>query len=251
MTELTPAECYDALAAPQYSTLGPQVTAALKQFSADATEPYSTAIDLGAGTGLSTQILAGSLPTVDITSCEPDSTLRPSLMTRIVCFNISDRVTPRAWTAQDLCAQWDQPVDVFLALNMMFHLPPDDRNTLFSWLADHLTEGGVAIVGPLQAASSLPAAPQPPREGEVQYAKASIGRLTYEGLVSFAPGTDGDTCTTLTWRVREGEDVIGAFSRKSETYAVTLDDVSARADKAGLSVQELEGGLIALTINKG
>lgn len=249
----TPAECYDAIATAQYETFGPELSAALDVWLAGRKATTSlTAIDLGAGTGLSTAVLSAACPDAQVTVCEPDADLRAALMTRVTCCGLRDQVTVRDWTAGVLCAEWRKPVDVVVAANMLYNLDPLARSQLLAWLADWLTADGVAIIGPLAEHDrpSTAATSGAPASGEEVYASAHVGQLRYDGAIAFEPGTGGAPQTRLIWRIWEGNNLIREYSRRSESYPVSAPAFCAEAAEVGLISKTYPGELVVLRATK-
>ena len=118
------ADIYDAFATYYWERLQPAVTAALQPWR----ECTGVALDLGAGTGLSTMAVAAALPAVEILSCEPNPTLRASLMTRIVERGGAHRVTVLPFAASDVVTEVDEPLTIITAFNMIGHLRPEEAS---------------------------------------------------------------------------------------------------------------------------
>ena len=73
------ASFYDAVAAEAHAGIDTEIAAALQGMSTDA----GPIVDIGAGTGLTTALIAAALPQSTILAVEPDPAMRAGLMTRI------------------------------------------------------------------------------------------------------------------------------------------------------------------------
>lgn len=256
MTSHLYAECYDALALESYQQLEPHIHEALTDWAAKqntsndntgATDPHKppTAIDLGAGTGLSTHTLATACPTAHITACEPDSPLRAALMTRLICHNHRNLVTIRNWTARDLTQNHHGSVDILIALNMVFHLDHNERSSLFTWLHKHLTPRGIAIFAPITSPPASPSGPRTSQSPET-YAETTIGKLTYEGLIELSPNGDGSSTNTLHWRIREDQTILAQNQRTTTTYSANTIELTKLADQHQLTATHTPNGLLTI-----
>lgn len=73
------AQYYDPLAATGHAEVDAQIAAALAGLETKA----GPVLDIGAGTGLTTALIAASLPEAEVWAIEPDPAMRPALMTRV------------------------------------------------------------------------------------------------------------------------------------------------------------------------
>ncbi|MEO1367482.1 MAG: class I SAM-dependent methyltransferase, partial [Acidobacteriota bacterium] len=73
------AQFYDAVAADQRAAVDAEIATALRGLDVRS----GPVVDVGAGTGLSTRLIARALPEAEVLAVEPDPAMRAALMTRI------------------------------------------------------------------------------------------------------------------------------------------------------------------------
>ncbi|MBX9396604.1 class I SAM-dependent methyltransferase [Streptomyces sp. TRM72054] len=216
------AEFYDLLAAPAWARLGPLLRRAL-----DGVDPKDgPLLDIGAGTGLSTEAAADAVPGAQVLAVEPSAGMRIALSTRLACRPaLADRVTVTAGTVHDtrlprrLCAA--------VALGVVGHLEPAERATLWRLLSERLTPGAPAVVDVLDRTA-------PPTRAPLRLATRRVGALTYE---SWSEGADEGW--TLTYRVRDGETVVREHAVPLPWSGIGIDVLAEEATAAGLTCTPL------------
>ncbi|QOC93446.1 class I SAM-dependent methyltransferase [Micromonospora craniellae] len=168
-----------------WQALRTPVTQALRGAAGDA-----TLVDIGAGSGLGTEVLAATVPDGDVIAVEPSPLLRAVLLSRVAAHpDLRQRVTTLAGDA--LGVELPGRLGAVLAMNMIGHLDPDGRRTFLRRVAERLVPGA-----PLVLNLQPPAEPTPVPFtvfGEVQ-----VGRHTYEGGGSAEPSGSA----AVTWRMR-------------------------------------------------
>ncbi|TDC38632.1 class I SAM-dependent methyltransferase [Micromonospora sp. KC213] len=173
------------LSEPAWQALRTPVTKALGGAVGEA-----TLLDVGAGTGLGTEVLAAAVPDTDVVAVEPSPVLRAVLLSRMAAQpDLRQRVTVVA--ADALGADLPARLGAVLAMNMIGHLDPDGRRTFLRRIAERLAPGA-----PLVLNLQPPAEPTPVPFSV--FGTVPVGRHTYEGGGSAEPsGPD-----TVTWRMR-------------------------------------------------
>ncbi|RLK23868.1 methyltransferase family protein [Micromonospora sp. M71_S20] len=173
------------LSEPAWDGLRAPVTEALHGAVGDG-----TLLDVGAGTGLGTEVLAAATPEADVVAVEPSPVLRAVLLSRMTARpDLRQRVTVVA--ADALGAVLPARLGAVLAMNMIGHLDPDGRRTFLRRVAERLAPGA-----PLVLNLQPPAEPKPVPFSV--FGAVPVGRHTYEGGGSAEPsGPD-----TVTWRMR-------------------------------------------------
>jgi SAM-dependent methyltransferase len=178
-------EYLDLLSEPAWQALRAPVTDALHGAAGDA-----ALLDVGAGTGLGTEVLALAVPDGDVMAVEPSPVLRAVLLSRVAARpDLRHRVTVVAGDALgvDLPAR----LGAVLAMNMIGHLDPDGRRVFLRRVAERLVPGA-----PLVLNLQPPAEPTPIPFSV--FGAVPVGRHTYEGGGSAEPsGPD-----SVTWRMR-------------------------------------------------
>lgn len=132
-------------------------------------------VDIGAGTGLTTALIARTLPDAEIFAVEPDPAMRPALMTRLWSNpDLRQRATilPFGLLEAPLPGQ----IAGAVASASLTHFSPAERNCLWALLARKLAPGGRIVVE-----VQCPEAIDIP---EVTMAQVSLGRMTYTGTAS-------------------------------------------------------------------
>jgi trans-aconitate methyltransferase len=128
------AQFYDAMAGEQHAGIDAQITAVLKGLE-NVSHPI---VDIGAGTGLTTRVIADALPDAEIFAVEPDAAMRPALMTRIWSDpDLRRRVSILPMSILE--APLPQVVSAAVASASLVHFSPSERNQLWSLLADRLS----------------------------------------------------------------------------------------------------------------
>lgn len=178
-------EFLDLLSGPAWQALRVPVAEALRGAAPDA-----PVVDIGAGTGLGTAVLAGVFPAADILAVEPSPTLRAVLLARCAAdADLSARVTVVAGDA--LGVDLPDRLGAVLAANVVGHLDPAGRREVWRRVADRLAPGAPLVVNlqPPAEAVSLP---------ETTFGAVQVGRQTYE----VSGGAEPTGPDTVTWRMR-------------------------------------------------
>ncbi|WP_151483397.1 class I SAM-dependent methyltransferase [Streptomyces albicerus] len=211
------AEFYDLLAGPSWARLGPLLRRALD----GADSAHGPLLDLGAGTGLSTETAAEALPGVEVLAVEPSAGMRIALSTRLARTpGLAARVTVVAGTLDDaplpprLCAA--------VALGVVGHLDTAERAALWRLLSDRLAPGAPAVVDVLDRTA-------PPTHAPLRLATRRVGALEYESWSE--GGADG---WTLTYRVRHDGVLLREHAVPLPWSGIGLDALAEEAAEAGL-----------------
>lgn len=85
------AQFYDAMAGELHAAVDARIAAALAGFETDG----APVIDIGAGTGLTTRVIARALPEAGILAIEPDPAMRPAHRTAGACGRCCPATLPR------------------------------------------------------------------------------------------------------------------------------------------------------------
>ncbi|MEV2240335.1 class I SAM-dependent methyltransferase [Micromonospora sp. NPDC049891] len=173
------------LSEPAWQALRTPVAEALRGAVGDA-----VLLDVGAGSGLGTEVLAAAVPDADLIAVEPSAVLRAVLLSRVAADPaLRQRVTVVAGHALDV--ELPDSLGAVLAMNMIGHLDPDGRRTFLRRVAGHLAPGA-----PLALNLQPPA--EPTSVPFTVFGAVPMGRHSYEGGGSAEPsGPDA-----VTWRMR-------------------------------------------------
>lgn len=162
------AQYYDAMADEQRSAIDTQISDALRGLETGG----HPVVDIGAGTGLTTQIIASSLPEAEVLAVEPDPAMRPAIMTRVWSDpDLRRRVSILPMSI--LVAPLPPVVSAAVASATLVHFSPQEREQLWALLSARLSPAGRAVIE-----IQCPVAEDTP---ETCIATAQVGRVAYEG----------------------------------------------------------------------
>lgn len=193
-------------------------------------------VDLGAGTGVGTRILAGCTP-AQIVAIEPSRTMRAVLLARIADDSaLADRVSVIAGAAPEALDEVAGPVAGFVCAHMIGHVPADSRRSIFGTLAALLTDAGRGIV-------TVDRDDAPDDRGEV-VEERRIGRHRY--LARHLPAeTDGEYASE--YAVLAGDRVVRQARFGGSWQPVTFADLTSELDPAGLTAALVMPGVAQVT----
>jgi hypothetical protein len=215
------AEYLHLLSVPAWADLRPRLTAALAGVDPDA----GPVLELGAGTGLGTDVLLDALPN-DVLAVEPSAALRGVLLARL-----ADRGTARVTVFPGGATEAPLPdrVAAVVGMHMVGHLAPPDRKRLWAAVAERLSPGGPVVLDV-----------QPPATAEVvpefPWISVTAGGLRYEGTGSARPTGPDSVHWRMRYRTRrEDGTVLAEASAEYAWWIVTADGLAAELAEAGLT----------------
>jgi SAM-dependent methyltransferase len=218
------AEFYDMVAVRHTASSGPPLARVLTGTDTG----HGPVLEIGAGTGRITEVVAATLPDAEILAAEPSSVMRAQLMARVA----RDPDLRRRVTVVDGSAQ-DMPLPDRLSAVVVFgvagHLTRPERTALWRRLADRLPEGGPIVVELMGVAAprSIPPA---------MSLRETIGDQTYEWWIGGEPA-GGDTMRfTTTWKVLRAGRVVREVS---DTYDWHTLDVAQLARESGMATRRI------------
>lgn len=228
------AEHYDLWAAGHWAQLRPALAAQLKGVDASA----GPVLDVGAGTGLGTVLIADAVPGVQVLAVEPSRAMRVGLVTRLMSRpDLHDRVTV---LQTDLAGiDWPEQLSGFVAMAMLGHVAPAARQALWRDLATHLAPSAPAVV-----------LLQPPGRPETvpatRHTEARLGQHDYEGWAAAEPVGPRTLRWTMSYRVLRDGELVDEQQWSSDFHTVSEDDVRTEAGAAGLTAEFDDAGLATL-----
>lgn len=218
------AEFYEMVATRHTASSGPPLARVL----ASVDVSHGPVLEIGAGTGRVTEVIAASMPQAEIIAAEPSATMRAVLTSRVARDpELRRRVTVTDGSAQSL--ELPDRLSAVVIFGVAGHLTVSERVSLWRRLAARLPEGGPIIVE-LMGVSSPRSIPP------VMSLREKIGRQTYEWWIGGEP-TEGDGMRfTTTWKVlREGRTV----REVSDSYDWHTFDVARLASESGMTSRRI------------
>lgn len=194
----------------------------------------ATVLDVGAGTGLGTRMLARCTP-ARIVAVEPSRTMRAVLTARVADdADLSRRVGIVADRVPGGLSRVRAPLAGFVCAHVLGHLTEADRRATFRRIAELLHPDGIGVVT-TAAAGSDPAA-------VVVEEDRRIGELTY--VARYRP-PDDDGVSVAEYEVRDGASVLRREVYTSTWRTPTDEQLRAELADAGLHL-ELRGNRTAV-----
>lgn len=214
------AEFYDMVAVRHTASSGPPLARVL----ASVDTSHGPIVEIGAGTGRVTEVIAATLPGADIIAAEPSATMRAILTSRIAGDpDLRRRVTVTDDSAQNL--RLPDRVSAVVIFGVAGHLTPTERTALWRRLSERLPPGGPIIV-------ELMGVHAPRHIPPVMSLRETIGRQTYEWWIGGEPASGDAMRFTTTWKVlRDGRTV----REVGDSYLWHTIDVAQLAREAGMT----------------
>ena len=226
------AQFYDAIAGGHSDATHARISEAL------AGRPFSAhpIIDIGAGTGLTTQAMARAVPDTEIFAVEPDPVMRAALMTRVCSSpDLRRRVSILPMSVFDV--PLPPVIAAAVASASLVHFSPEDRKRLWCLLADHLADDGCALIE-----IQCPIAQQ---VENTCVAKIRIGRVEYEGWAQAEPLAGNRQRWSMTYIARIDDKEIDQQSTEFVCWTASAEEVIAEASLSGLT-GHADGNLVTL-----
>jgi SAM-dependent methyltransferase len=203
-----------------WTALQPRLGAALTGVDPGA----GPVLELGAGTGLGTDVLLDTLDN-DVLAAEPSASLRGVLLARL-----ADRATGRVTVYPGGAIEVPLPdrIAAVVGMHMVGHLAPPDRKRLWAAVAERLAPGGLVVLN-----VQPPAAPEV--VPEFPWMGAAVGGLVYEGTGSAEPTGPESVRWRMRYRTRrEDGTVLTEASAEYAWWTVSADGLAAELADAGL-----------------
>lgn len=211
-----------------WTGLGPALTRAVSGMDTGA----GPVLDIGAGTGLGTAILAAALPGAAIVAVEPNQALRTALLARCVD---DEELRRRVTVLGDdvLSAALPDRLSGVVAMNVLGHFPAPRRRALWRLFAERLDAGGWAVFNlqPPFIPVHVPATPM---------AEVRVGALTYVGVAAAEPSGESAIRWDMTYRVEGEEGVLTEFTASDEWAVATPEALAQELAEAGLVLAVLD-----------
>lgn len=187
-------EFLDLFSHDAWQALGDPVRAALTGAVPDA----GPVVDLGAGSGLGTRLIAVAVPDAHILAVEPSAIQRAALFARIGSDDdLRGRVTVVAADAENV--ELPGRLGAVVAINMIGHLDPDARRELWRRIADRLAPGAPLVV-------TLQPPAEPVEIPETGFVTVRVGGHVYMGNGAARPTGPDTVIWRMRYRVLDGAD---------------------------------------------
>ncbi|MFF4144838.1 class I SAM-dependent methyltransferase [Streptomyces sp. NPDC001698] len=221
------AEYLDIMIAEAWEPLAP----ALAEVLSVVRDGTGVVVDLGAGSGRGVRVICDALPQVPVLAVEPSAAMRAVLLARV---HEDGELRKRVTVVHGDCASTDWPdgVRAVVALNVIGHLPPDQRRALWNRAARQLAPGGVLVfnITPPFAATEVE---------RVRMAHVAIGELEYEGWASARPSGADEITWRMDYRVLSQGRVLAADSVQYRWWVAAEDALAAEVAQAGLALRRV------------
>ncbi|SEG82165.1 hypothetical protein SAMN05444920_1057 [Nonomuraea solani] len=188
------AEFVDVMLAPHWAALGPPLAQALHGVSGPI-------VDVGAGGGHGTRVIAAAVAGAEIVAVEPSAALRSVLLARVsespeLCNRVT--VLPEGL----LEAALPDRLGAVVALNVIGHFDAAGRQAMWTLLAERLLPGGRAVL-------NLQPPAEPMTVPESRFADVRLGRRRYEGRGRAEPAGSDRITWHMTYRTYHDDRLVG------------------------------------------
>ena len=226
------AEFYELVAARQAQSSGPALRAALAGVDLAA----GPVLEIGAGTGRITEVIADALPDAEIVAAEPAAEMRAVLTSRTHADPaLRSRVTVTADSAQRIAAAGAGPsICAAVVFGVAGHLDLPDRVALWRTLGARLPEGGPIVVELMGVATPRVIPP-------VRLLREQIGEQVYEWWSSGEPCGDGLMRFDTTWKVFAGGALVREVAESHRWHTLTAAQLAAESGLAAERITQVDG----------
>ncbi|TDD19308.1 class I SAM-dependent methyltransferase [Nonomuraea diastatica] len=217
------AEFIDIMLGSHWSALSSPLAEALRGVSGPI-------VDVGAGGGHGTRVIAQAVPHADIVAVEPSFALRSVLLARVAeNARLRDRVTvlPEGF----LQATLPDRLGAVVVMNVIGHFPAADRARIWKMLDTRLVPGGRAVLN-LQPPTESVAVP------EFKGADVRIGRRRYEGWGKAEPAGPDRLLWHMTYRTCQGSDMVAELDVSYDWWVLDEKTLEAELDEHGLDLKQ-------------
>ncbi|OAH12832.1 class I SAM-dependent methyltransferase [Streptomyces jeddahensis] len=230
------AEYIDIMIAETWEGLAPEVVSVLKGLH--ATE--GPVVDLGAGSGRGVRAVREALPGAPVLAVEPSPAMRAVLLARVHDEPLL-RTGVTVLPADASSAELPDGMRAVLAMNVLGHLSPDQRRTLWGKAARRLAPGGALLVN-----VTPPFTPQPvPR---TRMAHLTLGDLTYEGWAQAEPAGHDQVVWRMDYRVARGTHQVSQVSVDYRWWVMGDDALADEVAVEGLVLRPMGGSELGLRV---
>lgn len=191
-------------------------------------------VDVGAGTGLGTAVIARTLPDAEILAVEPDRALRTALLARVVAdADLRARVT--VLDAALLDAPLPDRIGAVVAMNMIGHFTAADRARIWALLAQRLAPTGRMVL-------NLYPPTRPEEVPETAMGDVAVGRRRYSATAAARPAGPDAVVWEMGYRVEQDGQVLTEFRATDPWHVFTPEELAAEVTAFGLTCRAGDPG---------
>lgn len=197
-----------------------------------------TVVEIGAGTGVGTAVLA-DVCAAQVWALEPNRVMRAALTQRVAADpGLAPRVTVVAGSAPVDLGLLPAQIDGLLCAHVLGHLDVEARRELWSWLEDVLDHDGAVVL-----TVALPAPEEgPPEDISDEFVeRGRLGRYDYRAVHLSAD--DGERSRTR-YEVWHGPELVRESTVEVTWRTVGLDEIEAELHGTGLTCERIAPGVV-------
>jgi len=230
------AEFYELVAERQARSSAPALRAALAGVDTAA----GPVLEIGAGTGRITEVLADAVPDAEIVATEPAPEMRAVLTSRVFAApGLRHRVTVTGDSAQQVArAGAASPICAVVVFGVAGHLDRRERVALWRALAARLPAGGPIVVELMGVATPRVIPP-------VRLLRERVGEQVYEWWSSGTPCGDDLMRFDTTWRVMADGALVRQVTESHRWHTLTGAALAAESGLAAERITRVGGEVTA------
>ncbi len=186
-------------------------------------QPTIGVLEIGAGSGLVTTVLAEAYPDVPILAVEPATPMRALLLGRLAAAEeLRSRVT--VYPAEVQALDLEGVADLAVCVDVAATLAPDQRRGVWAATARALVPGGVLLVE---------SPPPVPESGRASLPCVRVGADRYTGEVTATATGPGTVRWRFTYRVLRDDRVLREMAEEFDGWSVDPDELRTELAGAG------------------
>lgn len=183
-------------------------------------------LDVGAGTGIGTAVIAAALPEAEILALEPNHALRTALLARVLA---DERLRGRVTVGDRdlLAADLPDRVSAAVLMNVIGHFAPPDRHRVWALLAQRLAPSGRAVLNlyPPARPESMP---------RTALSAVTVGRRRYTGSAAAEPAGPDAVTWTMTYHVEQDGARVGELVASDHWWVLGAEELAVEVAAHGL-----------------
>lgn len=197
---------------------------------------HGPVLDLGAGTGKSTEVIARAKPDAHIIAVEPSPGMRAVLTSRVVRNpDLRSRVTVVASTAQEVVLP--DRLSAVVICGMAGYLNQQERQKLWRRLRERLPVGAPIVI-------ELATVSVPQHVAPMRFGRETVGKQVYDAWVSGEPLGPDRMRWKMNWRVWLAGALVREVDIEHDWFTFGVDDL---AEETGMTARQITQELGVLT----